>query len=107
MLQTKVAEKIKTPISCLITFFKNCTIYEIMWKNIVQLGRPQMTIWDTHIPYWIHMATNTHPQYVILIAFLLQQWLHKQASMLRYMYHAYIVYIQTTRKFATFSRHAA
>jgi len=25
-------------------FLENCVAYEIMWKNMVQLGRPQMTI---------------------------------------------------------------
>jgi len=25
-------------------FSENCVSYEIMWKNMVQLGRPQMTI---------------------------------------------------------------
>jgi hypothetical protein len=25
-------------------FFENCAIYEIMWKNMVQPDRPQMTI---------------------------------------------------------------
>jgi hypothetical protein len=37
---------------------------------------------------WITKATDTHSQYVILIAFLLQQWLHERASMLRYTYVA-------------------
>ena len=26
-------------------FFKNCAIYEIMLKNVVEQGRPQITIW--------------------------------------------------------------
>ena len=30
-------------------------------------------------------AKNTHLEYVILTAFLLQQWLHKRVSMLRYI----------------------
>jgi hypothetical protein len=34
----------------------------------------------------IIMATNTHLEYVILIAFPLQQWLHERPSMLRYTY---------------------
>jgi TFIIF-interacting CTD phosphatase-like protein len=25
------------------SFFENCAIYEIMWKNIVEWGRPQIT----------------------------------------------------------------
>jgi len=30
-----------------VSFFplENHTVYEIMWKNIVQPGRPQMTVW--------------------------------------------------------------
>ena len=36
------------------------------------------------IACWIPKATNTHSQYVILIAFPLQQWLHERASVLRY-----------------------
>ena len=48
MFQTKVLEKIKTHIVCSITFCflsENCTFYEIMWKNIVDWDRSQMTIW--------------------------------------------------------------
>jgi len=30
-------------------FFENCPVYEIMWKNIVESDRPQMTIWRTRI----------------------------------------------------------
>jgi len=45
-----------------------------------------MTIWRMRIAFWIPKATNTHSQYVILIAFPLQKWLHERASMLRYTY---------------------
>ena len=38
------------------------------------------------IACWIHKATGTHPEYVILIDFPLQQWLQEHASMLRYMH---------------------
>jgi len=38
------------------------------------------------ISCWIPNATNTHEQYVILIAFSLQQWLHKRILMSRYTY---------------------
>jgi len=44
MFQTKVVEKIRTHILCSIIFF-NRAFCEIMWKKIVQPGRPQMTIW--------------------------------------------------------------
>ena len=39
------------------------------------------------IAFWISKATNTHSQYVILIAFPLQQQLHEHASMLRSTYN--------------------
>jgi len=55
---------------------ENLLVYEIMWKNIVEPSRPQITIWRMRIASWIPKATNTHSQYVILIAFPLQQWLH-------------------------------
>ena len=36
-------------------------------------------------------ATGTHSEYVIIIAFPLQQWLHDCASVLRYTYIACLV----------------
>ena len=64
-----------------------------MWKNIVHPDRPQMTntVRRMHFACWINKATNTHSQYVILITFPLQQWLHERASLLRYTYIACIV----------------
>jgi hypothetical protein len=44
MFQTRFVEKIKTHILCSITFFENRAVYEIMWKNMVEPDRPQMTI---------------------------------------------------------------
>ena len=46
-------------------FFENRAIYEIMRKNIVTL----MAIWRMDIAFWITMATDTHSEYVTLIAF--------------------------------------
>jgi len=43
-----------------------------MWKNVVELDRPQLTIWRMRIACWITAATNTHTEYVIFIAFSLQ-----------------------------------
>jgi hypothetical protein len=88
MFHTKVVEKIKTRILCSITFLENRTLYEIMWKSIVEPGRPQMTLWHLRIASCIPKATDTHSEYVILTAFPLQQWLHQSASMLRYTYVA-------------------
>jgi hypothetical protein len=68
-------------------FFFLCRLWENV-ENILEPGRPQMTIWPMGIACWIPKATNKHSQYVILIAFPLQQWLHVQASILRYTYIA-------------------
>ena len=51
---------------------------------MVQTHGPQTTIWRVRIPYWMTKATNTHSEYVTLIAFPLQQWLHERNSVLRY-----------------------
>jgi hypothetical protein len=67
--QTKVVEEIKTHILCLVTFFENRAVNEIMWKNTVELDRPQMTIWCMRNSCWIPKATNTHSEYTTLIAF--------------------------------------
>jgi len=39
-------------------FFENRVVCEIMWKNIVELSRPQMTIWRMCIACWIPKSTN-------------------------------------------------
>ena len=49
MFQAQVLEKIKTRILCSITPPENHAVYEIMWKNIVEWSRPQMTIWHMRI----------------------------------------------------------
>ena len=61
--------------------------------RITEPERPQMTTWLMHIACWVSKPTNTHSQYVILIAFPLQHWLHKRASLLRYTYIACLVTI--------------
>ena len=90
MFQTKVAEKIKTHTLCsiLFFFFENRVLYEIMWKSIVQPDEPQMTMWRMRCACRILKATNTRSEYVICIAFPLQQWLHERVSVLRYTYTA-------------------
>jgi len=65
-------------------FSKSGAVIEVMWKYMVELDRCQMTIWRMRIACWVHRATNTHSQYVIIIAFPLQQLLHECPSMLRY-----------------------
>ena len=48
-------------------------------------------MWRMRIACWITKAINTRSEYVILIAFPLQQLLHERASMLRYTYTACLV----------------
>jgi len=93
MFQTKAVDKIQTHILCSVIFFppENRACFQIMWKNIVERGRPQMTIWRMRIACWIPKATNTNSEYVIRIAFPPQQWLHERAPMLRYTYIACVV----------------
>jgi len=40
-----------------------------MWKNILDPGRPQMTVWRKRFACWIPEARNTHSEYIILPAF--------------------------------------
>jgi len=88
-VKTKLAQKLKKHISCSVTFFSEIrAVYEIIWKNTVERGRPQIKIWHMRIACWIPKATNTHSEYVILITFPQQQWLHESASMLCYTYIA-------------------
>jgi hypothetical protein len=44
---------------------------------------------------WKTKPTDTHSEYVILIAFQQQQWLRERASMLRYTYIACLVISET------------
>ena len=38
-------------------------------RIVVEPGRPLMTIWGARIAHWIPKATNTPPEYVMLIDF--------------------------------------
>jgi hypothetical protein len=50
-----------------------------------------MTIWRMGIARWVHKSRNTFSEYVIVIAFPLQQWLHERASMSRCTYIAVLL----------------
>jgi hypothetical protein len=80
----KLLEKIKTLILYPVTPLpKNRAVYELMWKNIVEPDRPQMTVRRIRFACWIPKAANTHSEYAIFIAFPQQQWLHVRASVPR------------------------
>jgi hypothetical protein len=55
-----------------------------------------MTIWRMRIACWVPKSTDTHSEYVMLIAFPLQQWLHERALVLRFNYIACLVFIWGT-----------
>jgi len=71
-------------------FFENRAVYAIRCRNIVERSRPQMIIWLMCIACWISKATNAHAGCVVLSAFPLRYFLHESASVLRYMYFAYL-----------------
>jgi len=48
-------------------FFENRAVYEKMWENIAQRGRPQMTILRLRIASWIPKAADAHSGCVILV----------------------------------------
>jgi len=50
-------------------FFLNHAVCEVMWKNMVEPYRSQMTTWWMCIACWVHKSTNTHSEYVVLIVF--------------------------------------
>jgi len=52
-------------------------------KNILEPDRLQMPVWRMHVTCWMRKATNTHSEYVTVIAFSCQQWSHERASILR------------------------
>ena len=57
---------------------------EIIWKNIVRDRRAtdDNIIRRMRFVRWVTKATDTHSEYVILIAFAWQQWLRERASLL-------------------------
>jgi len=60
-----------------IFFPEYFTVYEIMCKNEVEPGRPQMKIWHMRIARWITKAKDTHLEYVTMTSFLLQKWVRQ------------------------------
>jgi len=71
---------------------KSCPLWDKV-KNIIQPDMPQTAIWQMLIACCITKATNTHSEYVILVAFPQQQWLHEHVSMLCYMYTACLLVV--------------
>ena len=40
-------------------FFENRGVYEIMWRNIVEAGGLEMTIWRMRFACWVPKATHS------------------------------------------------
>jgi len=74
-----------------IFFPENRIVYQIMWINTVERGRPQMTIWRMRIACWIPKETLTDSEYIILLACPLQQWSHERAQIFHYTYGGSLV----------------
>ena len=83
--QTKVVEKIKTHILSSIAFFRKSFR---LWKNVGKYCRVGQALSSMRIACWIPKATNTHSQYVTLITFPQEQWMHEGASMFHHTYLA-------------------
>ena len=50
-------------------FSENRAVFEIMWKIVVEVERPQMKILCMRVTFSIPKATFTHSEYAVLIAF--------------------------------------
>jgi len=84
MFQTKVVEKIKTNILCSVTFFRKS---RCLWDNVEKYGRAGQVTDDNIIrpmrfACFITETTDTHSEYVVLVAFPRQQWLSEHVSFL-------------------------
>ena len=62
-------------------------------RDIVEADRLQVIVWRMRIAYWISKATNTHSEYVILIACPRQQWLPERVPVLSYRYVTCLVFL--------------
>ena len=75
----------QTYFLCSITFFrKSCSFWSNV-ENILEPGRPQMTIWSMRIACWIPKATETQNM-LILIVFPLQQLLQMRLNFTFYIH---------------------
>jgi hypothetical protein len=85
MFQTKVVDKIKIHILYSIHFFrKSCRL----WDNVKKYGRASQATDGSIIRRMlfacrITKATDTHSEYVVLVALPQQQWVRERSSILR------------------------
>jgi hypothetical protein len=60
-------------------FPEDFAIFETKWKSTLEPNMPKIIIRRMRTACWITKAKNTHSEYVILLHFPLQQWLHERA----------------------------
>jgi hypothetical protein len=78
-------------ITCFILgnfFSENRDFYEFMGKNTAGRATDNNTLGRTRFACWITKPTDTHSEYLILIAFPRQQALRERTSLLPYTYIA-------------------
>ena len=63
----------------------------VLWDNVVEPGKSQMTIRRMRLICWMSKAIETHWEYVVLTTLSRQQWLLERVSKLRCTYNAYLV----------------
>ena len=82
MFQSKVVQEIKTHILSLITliFLKSCRLCDNVEKYCTAGHATDDNMAHAHCML-DNKATDTHSEYVILIAFPLQHWLQERAPM--------------------------
>ena len=83
MFHTKIVQKLKTLILCSMTFYENSTAFFFL-DNVGKYYRAEHATDDNIIrrirwACWITKATNTHSEYVIIIAFPQQHLLLERA----------------------------
>ena len=72
--------------------FENRAAYEIMCKNIVERGRPRITIWRIRIACWTAKARDIHSEYVKLLHFLCNSGCTKAPYSYVFTYTVCLVY---------------
>jgi len=102
MVQTKCVEKIKSHILCSVRVLIFQKSY-LLWDNVEKYCRAGQATGDSmaHAGCWLIKTTNTHAEYIILIASPLQQWLHERASVTSYVHCRFLIsrgYSRTYRR---------
>jgi hypothetical protein len=96
MFESTITENQNTPATSNTIFSENRAIIAIMWENMRETDRPQMTIRRICCACWINKATDTHPDYYYYFLWLCSPARGMASSFTRYLDH--------TQRRATVSR---